>query len=182
MTKKTFYLDMDGVVADWNEGAARIVGYHMPDPNAYYPQEDWVKIRDHQRMFLDLPLMEKANDMANLARKFRDELGYDLMFLTAVPHYNDIHWAFWDKCIWAQTHFSDIPVHFGPYSGDKQKHCIPGDILVDDRYDNCDHWKAAGGRAIHVTRDYDLALKQLTDIFNKELVEKLNSLDNLLVV
>jgi hypothetical protein len=170
MTNKTFYLDMDGVVADWAEGAAIIVGYHMTDPNAYYPPEDWEKVKQHQRMFLDLPLMPKAHQMVNLARRFRDELGYNLMFLTAVPHYNDIHWAFWDKCLWAQKHFSDIPVHFGPYSGDKQKHCIPGDILVDDRPDNCKHWRDAGGLTINVTADYDLALTQLQDLFDKSSV------------
>jgi 5'(3')-deoxyribonucleotidase len=170
MTKKTFYLDMDGVVADWIEGAAVIVGYRMADPNAYYPPEDWEKIKQNQRMFLDLPLMPKANQMANLARRFRDELGYNLMFLTAIPHYNDIPWAFWDKCIWAQAHFSDIPVHFGPYSDDKQKHCLPGDILVDDRPDNCKYWKDSGGVIVHVTNDYDLALQQLQELFDKESV------------
>lgn len=171
MNKKTFYLDMDGVVADWNEGAARIVGYHMPNPNAYYPQEDWEKVRNHQRMFLDLPLMRQANEMVGLARRFRDELDYELLFLTAVPHYNDIHWAFWDKCLWAQRHFPDIPVHFGPYSGDKQTHCRPGDILVDDRPDNCNRWVATGGIAVHVTRDYDKALADVKSMLEKELVK-----------
>ena len=170
MKQKTFYLDMDGVVADWCEGAAIIVGYHMPDPNAYYPQEDWVKIRDHERMFLNLPLMSHAEQMVALARRFRDELDYKLMFLTAVPHYNDVHWAFHDKMMWAQNHFSDIPVHFGPYSGDKQNHCIAGDVLVDDRPDNCDQWRAAGGVAIQVTSNYELALKEVQELFDRESV------------
>ena len=170
MTNKTFYLDMDGVVADWVAGAAKIVGYELSDPKAYYPPEDWVKIRDNQRMFLDLPKMKHADKMVALARKFRDELGYNLMFLTAVPHYNDVHWAFWDKMLWVQKYYPDIPVHFGPYSQDKQKHCRPGDILVDDRPDNCENWTRVGGVAVKVDLDYAPALAAVQALFDKESV------------
>ena len=141
---------MDGVVADWVKGAAEIVGYDLTDPNQHYPDHDWQKIRNCERMFLNLPKMHGADELVTVARKFRDELDWQLMFLTAVPHYNDIHWAFWDKIIWAQSRYSDIPVHFGPYAEDKQKHCRAGDILVDDRPDNCERWRDAGGRAIQV--------------------------------
>lgn len=170
MTKKTFYLDMDGVVADWVAGAAEIIGYELSDPKAYYPPEDWIKIRDNQRMFRNLPKMKHADEMVDLARKFRDELGYDLMFLTAIPHYNDIHWAFWDKMLWAQERYPDIPVHFGPFSQDKQKHCQPGDILVDDRPDNCEQWARVGGVAVKVDLDYISALDAVKELFNRQSV------------
>lgn len=161
---------MDGVVADWVAGAAKIIGYELSDPKAYYPPEDWVRIRDNMRMFRDLPKMKHADEMVELARKFRDELGYDLMFLTAIPHYNDIHWAFWDKMMWAQERYPDIPVHFGPYSQDKQKHCQPGDILVDDRPDNCENWIRVGGVAVKVDLDYAPALAAVQALFDKESV------------
>lgn len=170
MTQKTFHLDLDGVVADWITGVAKIVGYELSDPNAYYPPEDWIKIRDNQRMFLELPKMKHADEMVALARKFRDELGYELVFLTAIPHYNDIHWVFWDKMSWVQKYYPDIPVHFGPYSQDKQKHCKPGDILVDDRPDNCDQWTQAGGIAVKVDLDYALALDAVKLLFTTESV------------
>ena len=141
---------MDVELADWTTGAARVVGYQQENPNQYKPKDDWERIRTHQRMFRDLPLMPGANELVDVARRFRDNLDYELIFLTAIPHYNDIHWAFWDKFTWAQKYFPDIPVHFGPYSGDKQRHCQPGDILVDDRPDNCGQWQAAGGRSILV--------------------------------
>jgi hypothetical protein len=75
-----------------------------------------------------------------------------------------VHWAFWDKILWAQERYPDIPVHFGPYSEDKQKHCVPGDILVDDRPDNCQSWRDAGGIAVRVTKEYGLALEELNRI------------------
>jgi hypothetical protein len=54
---------------------------------------------------------------------------------------------------WAREHFPDIPVHFGPYSEDKQDHTLPGDILVDDRGSNCVEWESRGGIAVHVTNN-----------------------------
>lgn len=166
----TFYLDMDGVVADWIKGATDIVGYGIYDPHVRYPDEDWEKIKEHGRIYKDLPLMPDADKIVDLARKFRDELGWELLFLTAVPRFNDVHWAFWDKVKWAEKYFPDIPVHFGPYSFDKYLHCKPGDILVDDRIDNCEQWKKSGGIAVNVKYDsYKTALKEIDDILEKKL-------------
>lgn len=163
--KTTLYLDMDGVVADWVKGAAEIVGYDLLDPNDRYPAQDWQKILTSERLFLNLPKMPDADQLVDLARQFRDQLGWNLMFLTAIPHYNDVHWAFWDKVMWVQRYYPDIPVHFGPYSEDKHRHCRPGDVLVDDRPDNCAQWRTAGGTAIQVmprqVREAALELEQL---------------------
>lgn len=166
----TIYLDMDGVVADWVAEVEKIIGYRLTDPSVRYPAVDWEKIRGHIRIFRDMPKMPQADEMVNLARKFRDDLGYQLLFLTAIPHYNDVHWAFYDKMVWAQEKYPDIPVHFGPYSEDKKKHCIPGDILVDDRKDNCEGWTEAGGIAVRVTADYQKALNELEDLYQREQV------------
>lgn len=145
-TRRTFYLDMDGVVADWAAGAADITGYRPPNSFTYYPDQDWAKIRDTSRFYRDLPLMQGCQQLVELSRCYRDELGWTLLFLTAISHLNDMPWMLWDKMLWAQQHFPDIPVHFGPYSRDKALHCEPGDILVDDRPDNCAQWRAAGGK------------------------------------
>lgn len=168
MKKQTLHLDMDGVVADWVAGAAQIVGYRLTDPNQLYPDSDWQKVRNDQRIFRDLPLMPYANEIVDTARRFRDELGWELVFLTAIPHYNDVHWAFWDKMKWAEKHFPDIPVHFGPYSGDKRDHCTPGDVLVDDRADNCMQWQGAGGVAIRVL-DTGVAYRELLTLLENKL-------------
>ena len=170
MKTQTLYLDMDGVVADWVAGAAAIVGYRLDNPKDFYPEQDWIKIRDHARMFSDLPKMPNADEMVNIARRFRDELGWQLLFLTAIPHYNDVHWAFWDKMKWVNEHYPDIPVHFGPYSQDKEKHATPGDILVDDRPDNCSQWREKQGIAVEVKYgSYNSALMELNDMLEREL-------------
>ena len=86
--------------------------------------------------------------------------------LTAIPQKNDFPDAFQDKIDWMQEHYPGIRVHFGPYSQDKQHHCRPGDILVDDRTSNILEWRAAGGIGIQVTRDYGLAIEQLQQEFD----------------
>lgn len=167
---KTIFLDLDGVCADWIAGAERLVGYRLADPKAYYPEQDWIKIKNHERMFLDLPLMPLAHQFVNLGRRFRDELDYELVFLTAIPHYNDMPWAFWDKIQWTQKYFPDIPTHFGPYSENKQTRSKPGNILVDDRPDNCSQWQGKGGTAIHVPVGNEIqGLNNLQKLFDNKL-------------
>jgi 5'(3')-deoxyribonucleotidase len=162
---KTLYIDMDGVVADWNQGAAQIAGHALNNPTARYSPEDWNKIKNHQRMYRELPLMPEAEALMTLARDFRDRSGWNLLFLTAIPHDNDVHWAFWDKCIWAQRYFPDVAVHFGPYSYDKHLHCQPGDILVDDRPENISDWRQAGGHGVLVVgSDFTAVLAELRSL------------------
>jgi 5'(3')-deoxyribonucleotidase len=168
-TATRLYLDMDGVVADWVSAAAAIIGHRLEDPQARYSQEDWNKLRSNSRIFRTLAKTAQADQLVKLARRFRSELGYELLFLTAIPHNNDMPWAFTDKVLWAQEHYPDIAVHFGPYSRDKHLHCRTLDILVDDRADNCKSWRLAGGRAIQVDKGCDLtraliALDQILEI------------------
>jgi len=167
---------MDGVVADWDARVEEMTGTLRPSRRHQLNQADeytqwgydyWEKIRQNQRIYSQLPLVPLAQELAEVARTFRDKLNWNLMFLTAVPRNNDIHWAFHDKFIWAQKYFPDIPVHFGPYSADKHQHCHPGDILVDDRWSNIEQWTKAGGIAIHVrSGEIGPAIDKLKGLFN----------------
>lgn len=149
-----FYLDMDGVVADWARASSQYLGQERIEfvSAGYYhnTKDEWERIKQNQRFYRDLPLMEGVEELVDLARQYRDSLGWELLFLTAVPRNDDMPWAFYDKINWAGKYFPDIPVHFGPHSWEKHLHCRAGDILVDDRKDNCDQWVAAGGISFHV--------------------------------
>ena len=149
-TMKTFYLDMDGVVADFDKAAMDLVGYDRDPDTHKWNMDDWNTVRQQHRWFRDLPKTSWADELANHARRLRDEAGWQLLFLTAIPAGNDFPWAFYDKILWAGKHVPDIPVHFGPYSVDKQKHAKPGDVLVDDRLDNCEQWQSVGGTAFRL--------------------------------
>ena len=141
---------MDGVVADFDAAAHNLIGALPANGSHRWSNEDWQKIRSSERWFRDLPKTPYADELVELARQFRDQHGWRLLFLTAIPRGNDFPWTFYDKMLWTQARYPDIPVHFGPYSTDKQIHCKAGDILVDDRLDNCEQWKGAGGHSIRM--------------------------------
>ena len=157
----TIYLDMDGVVADFDEYAARTLG--VPPSQGIYPDEIWYKLSSNARLYRDLVKTPYADELVFQCGKIAKQLDYTLKFLTAVPKGNDVPWAFYDKVYWARHNFPTIPVMFGPYSKDKWRHCRPGDILIDDRASNIQEWRAAGGIAIHHT-NIDTTLQELSNL------------------
>jgi 5'(3')-deoxyribonucleotidase len=164
---KTLYIDMDGVIADFVGFAKTILGQtkEFNRTDKWAPGE-WARLRDVPNLYRKLPKMRQADDIINLARKFRDDLGWPVYMLTAVPKGNDVPDAFHDKILWMQDYYPDIRVRFGPWGHTKHEHCNPGDILVDDRASNCEEWTQAGGRAIKVTGEYFTpVLNELYEIY-----------------
>lgn len=159
---KTIYLDMDGVVADFDEYAARTLG--IPPSSGIYPGEVWYKLAGNARLYRDLIKTPYADELVFQCSLVAKKLNVDLKFLTAVPKGNDVPWAFWDKVVWAQEYFPGIPVMFGPFSKDKWQHCQPGDVLIDDRTSNIDEWRSAGGFGILHT-DYETTKSTLFELF-----------------
>ena len=159
----TLYLDMDGVVADFDEYASRILG-PMPPHQGIYPDEQWLQIATNSRLYRDLIKTPYADRLVEECKDFATTKEYEFMFLTAVPKANDLKWSFYDKMMWAQLLFPGIPVMFGPYSKDKWRHCRPGDILIDDRVSNIEEWRSAGGIAIHHT-NIDATLYELSKLY-----------------
>jgi 5'(3')-deoxyribonucleotidase len=157
---KTLFLDMDGVVADFDAYAEMLLGKRTPGEK--WPHEDWQKLREQKRMYRDLPKTPEADELVAYCRKFAEERSLNLFFLTAVPKGNDMHWAFYDKVHWVQEYYPDIPVMFGPFSHDKHIHCTPNDILIDDRTSNINEWNAAGGNGIQHRGDLANTLRQLS--------------------
>ena len=145
---KTIYLDMDGVVADFDGYVDSILGIKTK-PGVRFSQEDWRKIRDYDnRIYLAVEVLPSAKQLVDVVKLLALEYNYNIKFLTAVPKENDLGWAFWDKMTWAGKNFPGIPVWFGPYSKDKAQHYKPGDILIDDRMSNIVDWQEVGGQAI----------------------------------
>ena len=162
---------MDGVLADFNTAAREFIKatkeeQQQAEQAGRWPKEKWASLRDQKNFYRHLPKMPQADELVQLARRFRDELDWNLNILTAIPHSNDMPEVFQDKFLWVQDYYPDIRVHFGPYSEDKQLHAKPGDILVDDRTSNCLQWRAAGGVAVQVhSGKFQEALDQLYGLF-----------------
>jgi 5'(3')-deoxyribonucleotidase len=146
------YLDMDDVVADWMATARKMVerdwnyGERIPD-------SDWKKLQRDPHFYRNLPKKAGADELVQWCRHHKEKTGCGLYFLTALPHDYTMPHAASDKVWWAHERYPDIPVFFGPFSGDKWRHCKLGDILIDDRTSNCTEWRNAGGLA-HIYKQW----------------------------
>jgi len=143
---KILYLDMDGVVADFNAYVRNRLG--RKEQGEKWPEQDWKKLSSNPHLYRDLDKTPEADDLVENCQIFCETHNYALMFLTAIPNNNNMPWAFYDKILWIQDRYPQIPVMFGPYSDDKQHHCHNGDILIDDRTSNIEQWRTAGGIGI----------------------------------
>ena len=157
------HLDVDDVVADWMATARAIVNRNW-EYGERIPDSDWNKVKAKQRFYRDLPLKAGAEELVQFCRDAVSNKQADgLVFLTALPHGNDIPYAVYDKVHWCDKYFPGIPMFIGPYSHDKWQHCKPGDILIDDRHSNCSEWRAAGGYA-HEYRSWEECKPWLAEI------------------
>jgi 5'-nucleotidase len=161
---RTVYVDMDGVVADFDRVVQTILGSD-PRIDQRYPESEWIKIRAYQRIYRDLPLCQDANLLIEGIQDLARSQHFRVLFLTAVPKDNDFPWAFTDKISWAQRYFPDIPVWFGPYSEDKQIRAHTDDVLIDDRSSNIEQWQNRGGYGILYRGQGQPVLDELALIF-----------------
>ncbi len=156
----TIYLDMDGVVADFDAAVSQILGYNR-EPFTRYPDEDWQQILNHPRFYRHLPICKDAKYLVTNVLHMAHQKSMDVKFLSALPKGNDFPWAAYDKVMWAQDYFPMIPVWIGPYSEDKQLRSKKGDVLIDDRVSNIDQWNSKGGFGILHKGDVENTLTEL---------------------
>lgn len=171
----TIYLDMDGVLADFNSGARTALNASQEEREhaertGQWPITAWRRLAYVPNLYRHLPKMPQADDLVNTALKFKDTFGWQVAILTAVPKNNDVKDAFQDKFDWVAEHYPSLRIYFGPYSKDKHTHARPGDILIDDRTSNCNEWRQAGGIAIQVKKHaYQQAIDTLNELFEAQI-------------
>jgi len=155
------YLDLDGVLADFDSHAENLVTASGEDVRS---ERDWWRIlKQDNHFFLNLDPMPYAMAIWKAARS----VTHDVQILTALPKENTFPNAMNDKSAWVARHFGkNVKVNFGPYSKDKWRHARPGDILVDDRLSNIQEWKnlAKCPAILHIHHNY------------KDTIDKIQSL------
>lgn len=161
---KTIFVDMDGVVADFDtfvsELLGRKVGWHQSKFDL--TNEEWEKLTTVYRLYYQLPLMPDATKLIAYVKSLSTR--FHVQFLTAVPRRTTMPDARADKQAWVDRYFPGMKMDIGPFSYDKQKWCSPGDILIDDRPSNIEEWTRAGGIAIYHTGDVDKTIKTLNEV------------------
>ena len=161
---RTIFLDMDGVVADFDTFVSgllgRPIGWHNSKGDLSI--EEWAKISAVDRLYYHLPLMPDATKLVAYVKSLSTR--FNVQFLTAIPRRTTVPTARDDKQAWVDKYFPGMRMDIGPYSHDKQKWCMPGDILIDDRPSNIEEWRRAGGFAIFHQGDVDETIKILNGV------------------
>jgi len=160
---RTIYVDMDGVVADFDTFAEKIlerkIGWGTTQD---LTDEEWVKLASVDRLYYQLPMMPDATKLIAYVKSLSTRFKFG--FLTAIPRRTTIPTAHADKQAWVDKYFPGMKMDIGPFSHDKQKWCKPGDILIDDRPSNIEEWNAVGGIAIFHTGDVNATIKRLNEV------------------
>lgn len=148
--EKWLEIDLDGVLVDLDLIVEEKYGKGFNDIHG-----DEVKILWNEHFEPEwFAEAEPYHDYMELIRYARRNFS-KVSILTALPHYRKDLAAecMLTKLAWVHKYVGkDIPVKFGPYAIDKQKHCDgPHHYLVDDNAQNIRQWGLKGGVAIHHT-------------------------------
>lgn len=133
------FLDMDGVLADFDAGFFNLTG---KTPKDYTDAEMWRRITAHEPFYFDLP------PMPDLAALWAHTAKYHPTVLTGVP-YSLKERCTLQKLAWVAQHLTPTPPLIACMARDKSLHLKPGDVLVDDRIHYRDLWINRGGQFVH---------------------------------
>lgn len=145
------YIDMDGVLADFDRGVEELCGVARPEPGKSRTQENddlmWERMRSVEHFYDRLEPMAGAVEMFN---KLWDQFGGRVEILTGIPKpKRGIVTADDDKVLWAHRVLNkDLKVNI-VYRAEKANFCKGKDyILIDDLDINIKDWETCGGTGI----------------------------------
>lgn len=145
MSAPKIYVDMDGVVADFNRGWKEFTGNEINNW-VVITGDEWKYLKKQWPTFwMDLELMPYATQLWDALKPYNPEI------LTAYP---DNGWkeAGVGKTVWARTVLGGNPVVHAVARSQKKDYAKQRDgtpnILIDDMERNIDEWERAGGVGI----------------------------------
>jgi hypothetical protein len=127
------YLDLDGVLADFDAGVVALTGKR---PGAQSARAMWRQIARAPAFFATLAFTRDGEELWAFCRPLRPTI------LTGLPMGG---WAAPQKRRWVAAKLgADVPVITG-MARDKPLHSGPGRVLVDDRPGPREGWERRGG-------------------------------------
>jgi len=144
------YLDLDGVLADFDRGVIELAGAKpLPQGHGDEQQEKemWDAVRRVEHFYDKLEFAEGARELFD---SIYSRYGYACEILTGIPKPGrNIKNAAEDKKKWAKRMLSpDIAVNT-VLKEDKRLFCTgPDCLLIDDYEKNIEQWREAGGTGI----------------------------------
>jgi hypothetical protein len=132
--KPQLFLDMDGVLADFDRHHHNEIGHR---PNKLDDNVDWKQVRQIKDFYYNIPPMRDAMHLWNTVKHLKP------VILTGIPA--SVREASDNKKGWVRKHLgSNVPV-ITCLSRKKSEYCSHGDILVDDWEKYKDLWVQKGG-------------------------------------
>lgn len=138
--KPRIFCDLDGVLADFDEGIRLICD--GKSPHELKKSELWRSVARARGFFANLPWMEDGQILWNYIEK------HDPVILTGLPVGK---WAEPQKREWCKTQIGENTQVITCLSKEKHLYGNPGDILIDDRISLQVNWEAVGGIFVHHT-------------------------------
>jgi hypothetical protein len=155
MAAPRLFLDADGVLADFDEGARKLLGMTVRAFEARHGRGAfWKRLANADNFYGTLPEMPDARLLFDGVRHL------DPTILTGLPLGR---WAAPQKVEWAAAHFPGVPI-ITCMARDKHRHMHRGDVLVDDREKHRAAYEDAGVIFVHHKNAKD-SLIQLSRIF-----------------
>ena len=155
MAEPRLFLDADGVLANFDEGAKRLLGMSVRQFETKHGRGAfWKRLATAQNFYGSLPEMPDARVLFDAVKHLKPTI------LTGLPLGN---WAAPQKVEWAAKHFPGVPI-ITCMARDKHKHMHDGDVLVDDRENHRAAYEAAGVVFVH-HKNADDSLRQLAKIY-----------------
>ena len=160
----TIYLDMDGVIADFDQRFIDVSGM-TPDEyrDKYGLKEFWNLIDEKNKIkfWVGIPVMPGAKKLVNYVSQY----DYEILTAPSVRKQSRIGKMVWLRKVHPDLFPNTPKVNFKPA---KEKHQVKpsltkSDILIDDKASTINTWNATGGTGILYTSADD-TIKQLKDL------------------
>jgi hypothetical protein len=134
------YIDLDGVLADFDTGAQRVIG--TTDTYKWEwvhgTTKFWGMLDAADEFFYNLPPMADADFLWGAVKHLNPTI------LTALPKRGAAA-VDQQKRAWVAENLGiDVPV-ITCQTSEKPDYCLPGDVLIDDRTVNAERWNGALG-------------------------------------
>lgn len=143
-TTKTYkiYVDIDGVMADFNKWAKETVGGEPNDSKEFWNSvKKYAKENIKSPIWGELELLPDAIELWNYIKK------YSPVFLSSTGTWEEEK-AAKEKTNWIKKHFPGSKLLLVDKSRLKAKYATENSILIDDRMKSIGPWRDAGGFGI----------------------------------
>jgi 5'(3')-deoxyribonucleotidase len=148
MPRHIIYFDLDGVLADFEEGVFRKTGVDLRllGDEAFSDKALKDSVFADPAFFTTLAMFPGAKELVEYAKTYGD------VKVLSASGYSSEQSVSAQKHAWVKQHLGDIETHIVPKSGDKANFAWPDVILIDDRLEkSIMPFREKGGIGIHHT-------------------------------